>query len=67
MAGLGAAIHEPRTCVDARNKSGHDDFRVVWARSLTTDFAEPDSRALDPGIHAPVRRWGVPQPDHDRP
>ena len=38
--------------VDARIKSGHDDPGLLNCRMSTTDFAKPDSRGLDPAIHA---------------
>jgi hypothetical protein len=52
MAGLVPAIHvfcrRKKKDVDARDKPAHDDREVSEASTLTTDFAQPDSRGTSP-------------------
>src|SRR5665213_3400479 len=47
--------------VDGRDKHGHDDSKGCALSSGTTGFAQPDSRGLEPGIHAD----GRVKPGHD--
>jgi len=59
MAGLDPAIHVfgcRQKGVDARIKSGHDDSGLPNCCASTTDFAQPDSRGLDPAMTC-LRSW----------
>jgi hypothetical protein len=52
MAGLVPAIHDlfwAKKDVDGRDKHGHDDSWLRPGSTITTIFAEPDTRGRAPG------------------